>query len=128
MKRYYSSIVGIFVTLVLIASLAVPTSIANPTPASAASPSSMMQWWPVDTPDSLQQVTASLYSPVVGCTETGSELVKLLVGVNGNTMYVIYSISAAKAAALPPGYAPPSAGPYSPYSGEFRKDAASPTT
>ena len=85
MKRYYSSIVGIFVTLVLIASLAVPTSLANPTPASAASPSSMMQWWPVDTPDSLQQVTANLYSPVNAATgvETGSELVKLLIGVNG---------------------------------------------
>jgi hypothetical protein len=51
----------------------------------------MMQWWPVDTPDSLTQVTGNLYSPVVAGAETGSELIKLLIGVNGSTMYMIYS-------------------------------------
>ena len=92
MKKTFSSIVGIFVTLVLIASVVVPASLANPTPASAASPSSQMQWWPVDTPDSLQQVTGSLYTPITRTgTETGSELRKLLIGVNGTTMYVLFT-------------------------------------
>ncbi len=91
MKKIFSSIVGIFVTLVLIASVVVPASLANPTPASAASPSSQMQWWPVDTPDSLQQVTGSLYTPIIGGTESGSELRKLLIGVNGTTMYVLFT-------------------------------------
>jgi hypothetical protein len=91
MKRKYSSIVGIFVALVLIASLVLPTSVTMP--ASAASAESRMQWWPVETPDLPQQVTGSLFSPLstgTPGTETGSELVKLLVGVNGTSMYVMY--------------------------------------
>ena len=53
-----------------------------------------MQWWPVDTPDTALGQTGNLFSPVVGGVETGSELVKLLVGSNGTTMYVIYTRTA----------------------------------
>ena len=91
MKIKYSSIVGIFLALVLVASFVVPASMARTSPASAASSQSIMQWWPVDTMDTTSGQVDSLYTPKSGTWDGGSEIIKLLVGIDGQTMYAIIS-------------------------------------
>ncbi len=100
MKVKYSSFLGILVALVLVASFVVPARLMSPEPVSAAAEQSKMQWWPVDTPDTAAGQTNNLFSPIWNGAEAGSEIVKLLVGSNGTTMYAIYTRS-------PVGGAPP---------------------
>ncbi len=105
MKVKYSSFLGILVALMLVASFVVPARLMSPEPVSAASEQSKMQWWTVDTPDNELGQTKNLYSPIwptAAGTESGSELIKLLVGSNGTTMYVIYARTAVGTTALGP--------------------------
>jgi len=90
MKKY-SSFLGVLVALVMIASFVVPTRLASPEPVSANP--GLMEWTPVDTPDVLASFTKEIYSPINPgtLTEGGSEIVKHLVGNDGNRMYVIVS-------------------------------------
>ncbi len=83
MKSKYSSIAGIFAVLVLVASFLVPAKLANPEPVEADP--GLMEWTIVDTPDSEPALTKSLFTP----WNLGSEVIKLLVGNNGNTMYAL---------------------------------------
>ncbi len=100
MKIKYSSIVGILVMLVLIASFVTPAKLATPEPVSAQQPP--MEWLPVDTPDTMAGIIKELYTPswaghaAYGTygpngPEMGTEITKLLVGNNGTTMYVQYA-------------------------------------
>jgi len=93
MKTKYTSIVGVLVVLVLIASFVVPVKLATTEPVFAQQPP--MEWLPVDTPDSEPGILKALYSPVPlaggafgpAGPELGSEITKLLIGNDGTTMY-----------------------------------------
>ncbi len=87
MKAKLSSFVGLFAVMLLVASFVVPASVASPAPVEADP--GLMEWTPVDTPDSLPQSTDELYSPLVAGDDGGSEIIKLLVGNDGNTMYAL---------------------------------------
>jgi len=98
MKVKYSSIVGIIAMLVLIASFVVPAKLAIPEPVSAQQPP--MEWLPVDTPDIRPGLLKEVFTPgpaagagglAAAGPELGTELIKLLVGNDGTTMYVQYA-------------------------------------
>jgi hypothetical protein len=48
-----------------------------------------MERTPVDTPESLPHSPDELYSPLFAGDDGGSEIIKLLVGNDGNTMYAL---------------------------------------
>ena len=87
MKIKYSSFVGLLAVLLLVASFVVPAKLASP--ASVDADPGLMEWTIVDTPDSQPGLTDSLYTEFNGAfPEDGSELIKLLVGNDGNRMVV----------------------------------------
>jgi hypothetical protein len=93
MTTRYSRLLGIFAVMLLVTSFVIPVKMASSSPVGAVDPMDMytMEWLPVDTPDSLPMSTNSLYTPMDPTTgwEGGSEIIQLLVGNDGNTMYVL---------------------------------------
>ena len=93
MKTRYSSIIGLFAIVVLVASFVVPAKLVSPAPVDADP--GLMEWTIVDTPDSEPVLTKNLYTT----GELGSEIVQLLVGNDGKTMYAIVARGSEIAAA-----------------------------
>ena len=83
MKTRYSSIVGVLAVLLLLASFLVPGKFVAPAPVEADP--GLMEWTPVTTPDTEPAQTKQLYTP----RDLGSEVIKLLVGNDGSTMYAL---------------------------------------
>jgi len=75
--------VGVLAVLLLIASFLVPGKFAAPAPVEADP--GLMEWTPVTTPDTEPAQTKQLYTP----RDMGSEIIKLLVGNDGSTMYAL---------------------------------------
>jgi hypothetical protein len=77
----------------LVASFVIPVNMATSTPVDAVADmdKGTMEWLMVDTPDSLPLSTKELFSPEDPATgqEGGSEVIKLLVGSNGSTMWTL---------------------------------------
>ncbi len=89
MKNKYLSILGVLVTVILIASFIVPGRLMSPQP--VAGYSGIMEWVTVDTPDTQDGSINNIFSPIVLGGEAGSEIVKLLVSRDGYVMYAIIS-------------------------------------
>jgi len=87
MKTKYSRILGLFAVMMLVVSFVVPANMVNSSPVNAVSDEdkNTMEWLMVDTPDSLALFVKELYTP----REAGSEIIQLLVGNNGATMYTL---------------------------------------
>jgi len=88
---------GLVAVLVLIASFVIPGNFATPSPVSADP--GKMEWTWVQTPDSLQNTLDSLLTPPFGGAETGSEVIKFLVGNNGQTIFALVKVGARMGAA-----------------------------
>jgi hypothetical protein len=89
---------ALLVIVFVIASFIVPSKLAAPAPASADP--GLMEWTIVDTPDSEPGLTKAIYSPVISNGTTpasytmpqGSEIIKLVIGNNGSTMFALVRI------------------------------------
>ncbi|MEJ2740348.1 MAG: hypothetical protein P8105_11090, partial [Dehalococcoidia bacterium] len=93
MTTKYSRILGIFAIAMLVASFVIPVKMANSSPVDAVADmdKGTMEWLPVDTPDSLPLATKELFTPEDPNTgmEGGSEIIKILVGSNGSTIWAL---------------------------------------
>ena len=89
MKAKLSSFVGLFAVMLLVASFLVPASVASPAPVSADP--GLMEWTPVVTPDTRASSRDELHSPNYAALgdDGGSEIIKLVVGNDGSTMYCL---------------------------------------
>jgi hypothetical protein len=90
MNTRFPGIVGLLVALLLVVSFVVPANMVSPTGVKADP--GILEWTIVDTPDSVPG-TRELYTPsVTNGPDMGSEIIKLLIAPDGNTMWAIVAL------------------------------------
>ena len=88
MNKRFPGIVGLLVALLLVVSFVVPANMVSPTGVKADP--GILEWTIVDTPDSIPVYVKEVYSPgIAGGPDMGSEIIKLLIAPDGNTMWAV---------------------------------------
>jgi len=91
MSKRFPGIAGLLVALLLVVSFVVPANMVSPTGVSADP--GILEWTIVDTPDSIPSYVKEIYSPgVTNGPDMGSEILKLLIGPDGETMWAIIGV------------------------------------